>query len=206
MAGKQILEIPFTHNDRQGMIKIQYDVNSDAKKSGFDILKHLVPDVNMCLGYPTMNAVIKKYAGTGYRKYCGWIQIVTEQFYSCINSTTPDKTVMFIDVTQNMKNNGIPFFSFGYPAEIFDAPCNNLDTYSKLVWIADTFLITMPSFVNQEKIEYLAGFKWGYEEYDLSEKPHVKIYPIQETASDSWNKHLELIKRDYPKWDFIKSK
>lgn len=51
------------------------------------------------------------------------------------------------------------------PSRFFDAPCNNYYEGAKLVWKADTFLVSMPSYVNNERISFLAGFQWGFKEY-----------------------------------------
>lgn len=38
----------------------------------------------MCIGYPTMNAYVKEYSGTGYYTASAWIHIITSKYYSSL--------------------------------------------------------------------------------------------------------------------------
>ena len=107
-----------------------------------------------------------------------------------------------VDISPNMRKLGVPFFAFGYPAEIYDAPCNNLGESAKLEWIADTFLVTQPSRVNDDTISCLLGFRWGYEESDIDGKRNVKILPLEILDCSTWNGHLPLLKENFQNWKF----
>lgn len=114
----------------------------------------------------------------------------------------PYKVEIEVDLPDNMRKLGVPFFGIGYPAEIYDAPCNNLGGDAKLEWTAETFLVTQPSPINNNIISYSAGFRWGYEEWDASGKRNVKILPIEKIDSSSWNGHLPMLRRDFSNWKF----
>lgn len=196
------IQIPFTLNYKSGMVEVCYEENTNANKSGFDLLKGLPFDVEMCKGYPTMKAYIKDYEGTGYYNSSAWIQIVTDKYYLSLEDKKPCKVISEVDVHDNMRKLGVPFFSYGYPAEIYDAPCNNLGSYAKLDWIADTFLVTQPSRINDETISYIAGFRWGYEEWDIEGKRNVKIIPIEVTDCSEWKQYLPMLKEQFVNWIF----
>lgn len=195
-----MLQIPFVLNSKQGNVEVCYEVNNSASKSGFDLFKKLGFDVKMCIGYPTMHAYIKNYAGTGYYTSSAWIQIITDKFYESLDDNLPVQEVSEVDVHPNMRKLGVPFFSFGYPAEIYDAPCNNLGEYKRLKWIADTFLVTQPSRINNDTISCLLGFRWGYEESDKDGIRQVKVFPIEVIDKSVWSKHIPLLREHFPDW------
>lgn len=196
-----VKQIPFVLNGRKGIVEVYYEENKSADKSGFTLLKELGLgfDANMCIGYPTMRAYIKDYEGTGYYTSSAWIQIITDRFYSSLHDDSPAKVVTGVDVGNNMRKLGVPFFAIGYPAEIYDAPCNNLGKYTRLKWVADTFLVNQP---NDDTISYVLGFRWGYEESDIEEKRHVRILPLEVIDYSSWNKHLPMLKESFIHWRF----
>lgn len=134
------IPIPFTLNNKIGTVEVFYEENKSSNKSGFDLLKGLPFNMEMCRGYPTIKAYIKDYEGTGYYSSSAWIQIITDKYYVSFKDDRPCKILSEVDINDNMRKLWVPFFAFGYPAEIYDAPCNNLGSYAKLEWIAHTFL------------------------------------------------------------------
>lgn len=196
------IQIPFTLNNKDGALEVRYEENKDSSKSGFDLLTGVGFDIEMCIGYPTMNAYVKEYSGTGYYTASAWIQIITSKRYSSLDDKEPYNVETTADIQDNMRKLGVPFFAIGYPAEIYDAPCNNLGGAARLEWVADTFLVTQPSAINNNVILYSAGFRWGYEEWDVEGKRNVKILPIEKIDSSSWKGHLPMLKRDFPNWKF----
>ena len=198
------LHIPFIHNNKKGLVEVKQEENSNPIQSGCDIiLEQFNLDTNIFIGYPTMHAYFKEFEGFGITKYCGWIQVITLEFYSSGDADIPMEIVTHVDVTPNMHENGTPFCGYGYPADIYDAPCNNFSDCVKLKWIADTFLVSMPSFLNDEKISYIAGFRWGYQDSHSEHNHLVELLPIKTIDADSWNCHLQLLKQDFPKWNFV---
>ncbi len=201
MMNNPVMQIPFTSFNKQGSIEVIYQTNTSPVTSGFDILADIVPDLDMCLGYPTVHASVKEYPGPGYNRYCGWIQVLQMEFYS-ESGGKPDDIHYDLDVMPMMKENGLPFFAYGYPAVLFDAPCNNFFDGPKLVWKADTYLVNMPSYINNNSISYLAGFRWGYTEYNSEGKKHVEIAPLEQIDRASWEQHFEMLGREFPNWRF----
>jgi hypothetical protein len=107
-----------------------------------------------------------------------------------------------VDAHPTLAELGVPFFAFGFPPEVFDAPCNNLNGLAKLEWVADTFLVTLPSRANDNTIARVAGFGWGYIEYDLDGKRQVEMNPLAITDPATWNHHLPLLTSDFRNWKF----
>ena len=194
--------IPFALNGKPGVLEVCYETNRSLIASGFDLLAGCGFDVNLCLGYPTMRAYVRHYEGTGYYTSSAWIQIITRREFVSAEAETPAAIVASVDVNDTLGELGVPFFAMGYPAEIYDAPCNNLGDWGKLEWLADTFLVTMPSRINANTIAPLAGFRWGYTEYDLDGKRHVEIHPLVVPEISQWQHHLPLLRSACGLWKF----
>lgn len=201
-----VTNIPFELNRKPGVLMVHYEANQSAVKPGFDLFAGIGFDINMCIGYPSMRACIKSYAGTGYATACAWIQIVTRREFASLEALEPAAIVPSVDTHPTLDELGVPFFAYGFPAEIFDAPCNNLNGLAKQEWIADTFLVTMPTRVNEYTISRIAGFRWGYTEYDLDGKRQVEISPLVVTDPAAWNQHLPLLQSQFGQWSYDESK
>lgn len=197
-----IATIPFVLNRKPGVLTVDYQANQSAAKSGFDLFAGIGFDVNACVGYPTMHARLDSHHGTGYAAACAWIQIVTRREYASLEAAAPSAVVPSVDTHPTLAELGVPFFAFGFPPEIFDAPCNNLNGLAKLEWTADTFLVTLPSRANDYAITRVAGFRWGYIEYDLGGKRQVELNSLGVTDQAAWNAHLPLLGREFGHWKF----
>jgi len=187
-----ILEIPYKQNEKSCLLYVEYGVNTDPITSGFEIVKNLVPDLNICIGYPTMHAFVKEHEGYGFCKYCGFIQVVTMK--------SENENIKIVDVPQSM--NDIPFFAYGYPGEIYDAPVNNYGLGNELEWTAKTFVVDMPSFINDNYISFLAGFKWGYTESNSDNEKKIELMPIEMINKANWIQEIPFLKENYPNWNF----
>jgi hypothetical protein len=195
-----VTAIPFELNHKFGVLSVCYEANQSAAKSGFELFAGIGFDVNLCLGYPTMRAFVSSYEGTGYYTASAWIQMVTRREFASVESIAPMAIVTDVDVHPTLEELGVPFFGMGFPAEIYDAPCNNLGNLGKLEWIADTFLVTMPSRINNNTVSRIAGFSWGYCEYDLDGKRQVEIRPLVVTQVSEWAQHLPVLRGRFGKW------
>ena len=193
----KVLDIPFTLCGIPNLIEVVYKANESAAESGFDAL-NLPFDPNLCIGYPTMHAYIKNMANTGYRRHCGWIQIIKKEYYSSEALDAPDNVSLVIDTIDPVNI----YFAYGYPAEIYDAPCNNLGSNAKGTWTAYTYLVEIPTRMNNNKLSFLAGFSWGYHEALIDNKLDVTIQSINEINSKQWREHTYLMKEHYPQYVF----
>ena len=195
--------IPFSLNGRGGSMTVSYGRNEDPVSAGFDIIPGLGFDIGLSRGYPALQAVIDTYHGSGYRTFCGWLQVVTGAYYdSSDTGQAPVETSVFADTAPSMKDLESPFISFGNLPQFFDAPCKNLYGHAQLRWVADTFLTTVPKRSRDEEICRVLGFRWGYVEYDTPEQRPVSLLPLEVTAAQAWNGLLPFLKEKFPKWRF----
>ena len=197
-----VTTIPFELKHKLGVLEVRYGANRSISESGFDLFAGFGFDVNFCLGYPMMRAFIGSYEGMGYYAASAWIQIITRQEFNQIASAVPTAIITDVDVHPTLEELGVPFFAMGFPAEIYDAPCNNLGKLEKLDWTADTFLVTMPGRINNNTISRIAGFRWGYCEYDLDGKRQVEIKPLAVTQVSEWDQHLPVLQSKFGKWNY----
>ncbi|MCL1849432.1 MAG: hypothetical protein FWF83_07165 [Clostridiales bacterium] len=195
---KTTLHIPFTLRGIPNTIEVQYYANEDAHASGLDALQ-LPFDHRLCVGYPVMHAWISHMPNTGYRRYCGWIQLIEREYYSHNSLNEPDECGLSIDAPDPEAS---VFFAFGYPAEIFDAPCYNLGSNSKGIWTAYTYLVDMPSRMNEGILSLLTGFQWGYHE-ELSEgKLVVELQDLKVIDETQRKAHVDFLSGALPKIRF----
>lgn len=185
------IRVPFTLMERQDEFVVEYNENVSAEESGFDALQDLPFDCNCCIGYPTLHAYFEHMKCTGYRRYCGWIQLIERQDFNQIDGVEVCSKSLCIDVSEERRKAGIPYFASGYPAELYDAPCKNLGGSSKLIWTAYTYFVEMPSRMNHNQTSYLAGFSWGYME-DITGT--VKLLDFRLLSQDQWIVHDRFLK------------
>jgi hypothetical protein len=197
-----VTAIPFELNGKSGVLEVACEPNRSITGSGFDLLAGCGFDVNMCLGYPTMRAYVRSYEGAGYYTASAWIQVITRREFASLDAVEPTAVVATVDAHDLLAELGVPFFAMGYPAEIYDAPCNNLGPWARLQWLADTFLVTMPSRINDHTIAPVAAFRWGYTEYDLDGRRHVEVHPLAVPDDSQWQSHLPLLRRECGNWTF----
>ena len=197
-----IKSIPFKLQGYDGKVSIYYGVNDDPIRVGFDALPGIRFNIDACRGYPVIHARIEDYAGSGYRTLCGWIQIVTSVYRDARDSQQPrSETFVSADVAPAFDANDIPFATYGFLPQLFDAPCLNLGDHTELRWTADTFLTTVPVRSRDEEIAWLSGFRWGYIENDRpDEKP--TLLPLEVTDQQIWNHHVDYLREQYRTWKF----
>ncbi len=197
-----ITKIPFVLNSKPGTLEVEYKPNQSIEDSGFDLLAGFGFDVNMAIGYPTMRGTVSEYAGSGYYTASAWIQVITRQEFDTVDAEQPARIITSVDVNDTLYDLGVPFFGMGFPAEIFDAPCCNLGEAKKLAWIADTFFVTQPSRINDHTICWLAGYQWGYIEYDPAINREVEILPLKITEEAQWHAHLPVLQSGFSAWQY----
>jgi hypothetical protein len=194
--------IPFSLKGYNGKVSVYYGANEDPKKVGFDSLPGLNFEIDRCRGYPVMHARIDNYGGSGYRTFCGWIQIVTSIYFdSHDRKISNQETFVSMDVPPAFQELDIPFVSYGIMPQIFDSPCLNLGEYAELRWTADTFLTSIPTRSREEEVSWLLGFRWGYIENDMPGAKPI-LLPLEMTDPQVWNSFLPYLKEQYRSWKF----
>jgi hypothetical protein len=173
-------------------LSVEYRENISPSESGFDVLNVPFP-VDKCIGYPVLHAYFEHMQLTGYKRYCGYIQLV--QRTEIINGTENAKKLLSLDVCDYFSAIGNPYFPYGYPATLYDAPCSNLGSCDKLIWKAHTYLVDLPTRMNKNKLTYLTGFSWGYIE-DISGP--LGLLDFEPLSESDWQKHYDFIVGKYP--------
>ena len=189
VLGRPALTLDFRLRGYNGRVAVAYEENRDPHHVGFDALG-LPFDLALTVGYPTCRATVE-YAGPGYRAYMGWIQLVTNH-----DSTTGAETVSN-DVLPIHRDIDSPFATFGVAPTFFDAPAN--PDHDAEDWIADTFLVACPDVARTRSVAALLGFRWGYA---LRER-HAQPLPVERINSNVWDRHLLLLRTQYPMWEFL---
>ncbi len=111
--------ITFNLRGKENQIFIDYQKIPNARESGFAALK-LPFDVNECVGYPMLHAFFDHMNLFGYERYCGWIQVIERRDYADMNAGEPTAVSFELDIPEEMRKHKIPYFAYGYPAELFD--------------------------------------------------------------------------------------
>lgn len=183
------IELPVLLYGQREILTVEYEPNDGPVRSGFDLLDVPFPK-EACLGYPTLHAYFSKMQQTGYKRYCGFLQLVER-------TEDGKRQTLSIDVDPFSRQIGNPYFSYGYPASLYDAPCKNLGNAEELVWKAYTYLVEMPGRLNQNNLRFLAGFSWGYVENTEGVQSLLDFCPL--TALDFSN-HLCWMHTEHPQF------
>ena len=125
-------------------------------------------------------------------------EMFSRPYFNSLGDDVPTSTDMCIDF-------GNPFFAYGYPSEIYDAPANNLGNYAKMNWVADTFLVPLPARWNQHSISFLCGFRWGYDDALADGKHDIHLHTLQTLDKQAWSAVLPLLRTQCPGHTFIES-
>lgn len=174
------ITIPFTLHGIEENLTVEYTQGTDPREIGYDALQGFPIDKICCIGYPVMHGYFEHMNATGYRRSCGFIQFVERiENYG-------ENRELSIDVSDENLGKGNPYFAYGYPAEIFDAPCCNLAGCRHLKWTAYTYLVDLPSRMNGNKLKFLGGYSWGYEE---DENGPQRLLPLEILTENDWEKH-----------------
>lgn len=183
------LSIPFHLRGYDGRVAVYYEANTDPARTGFDAL-HLPFDLALTLGYPTLRATVE-YAGTGYRAYMGWIQLITNR------DPATGACEVSVDLPPIAHGTDIPFAEFGPAPTFFDAPAN--PDHVTEDWIAETFLAVCPDIARTRRVAALLGFRWGY---TLRERKPA-LLPLERLHAIAWDGSLGQLRAQYPTWEFL---
>lgn len=171
---------------------VEYEKGKSAHKAGFDAVSGF--DVNQinCINYPTMHGYFADMKLTGYRRYCGIIQLIERtEYYTDVNKNNVELTFDIPDQERPFIN---PYFTYGYPAEIYDAPCSNLNGCDKLQWKAYTYIVDPSSRLSNFKLDFLGGYSWGYLE---DKNGPLDILPFDVLNKEIFEQQIEYLVNYY---------
>lgn len=185
--------LPFTLNGRPGRLALEYLPSDDIERTGFDMFDPSDFDPRLTIGYPTMRAWVHDYRGTGYRTASAFIQWIDTRRgrRDPVETRELDRSGVFGDI-------GMPFFSYGYPANLYDAPAHNMHGAEWMSWVATTWFVTMPARWTDHEVRPILGFQWGYEDDETG----VTTMPLRHLTNSSWNDSLRWLQRESPKFCF----
>lgn len=183
----------FTLNERPGRLAVEYRPNDSIEKSGFDMFDPSDFDPALAIGYPTLRAWVHDYEGTGYRTASAFVQWIDTE-----RRRADAVTARELDTSAVLRDQEVPFFSYGYPANIYDAPAQNMQDAAWMSWIATTWFVTMPARWTNQEVRPLLGFQWGYEE----DHANVNTMPLRHLAGEAWNRSLNWLRSSSPAFLF----
>lgn len=179
--------IPFSLRGVPGEIHVDYGVNEDPVRWGYDVLgPQFTPEA--ARGFPVIQASVQ-CARQGYAAEMAWIQIVR---YT-IHDTGEEETVF--DAAPQMGDMEMPFMAFGVRPTMFDAPMTDA---KDVTWDADTFLVHTPDAVLSRVIHATCGFKWGYRVVSHQ----ISLVPVVVADESDWDRNLASLRARYPSWSF----
>lgn len=178
---------PFRLRGKQGMVTVEYGVNEDPVRWGYDLLQLDVP-LDSVTGFPYCSASIA-FEGEGYAAVMGWIQLV--QF----SGTEQD---VIVDVAPALGDTGFPYLTWGLAPTFFDAPCTVASKHTGLIWTATTFLVASPDALMTRVVQPVCGYQWGYS------IPHEqpKLAPLTIVSPTSWDAACTSLRARFPTWEF----
>lgn len=181
----------FALRDTEGHVTINYSVNDNPQRWGFDLLGlNLAPDA--AKGFPVIQAKVA-FSREGYAGLLGWVQVVD---YTVVRDDVPEELVWVVpDVAPQLRDANTPYLAFGIEPIMFDAPAF---TEKDVDWTARTFLTYTPDCLITTVVEPLCGFRWGYVIRDGVVTPKT----LAPCSHDDWIDSRRLLQVRLPTWTF----
>ena len=170
-----------------GHVHIDYEVNEDPARWGFDLLG-LELDTQVARGFPVTRASVE-YPAEGYRGYLGWIQVVA---YDVIRGSETSSTEL-VDVAPQLLETSVPYLAFGVEPALFDAPAFSEGNVN---WTARSFLTAVPDLLMTPSVGPVCGFSWGY----TIEDGNVELAPLRACDRDDWSTATRVLSERVPGW------
>jgi len=178
---------PFRLRGKPGMVTVEYGVNEEPTRWGYDLLDLDFP-LESVKGFPYCSASVA-FEAEGYAAILGWIQIV--QFSGTENN-------VIVDVAPQLIETGFPYVTWGLAPTFFDAPATVASKHKGLIWTASTFLVASPDALMTRVVQPVCGFQWGYTIPD----DHPKLSPLTVASAATWEYACTILRERYPTWEF----
>ena len=173
------VHLEFTLRNHPGMVDVIVEANLQPEALGSSA------DAK---DFPVCTAVVD-YAGNGYLRAMGWIQLV------CSSDNSSGGAGFEMDPYEPLGQLTHPFCWFGFAPMLFDAPSRS--SRQDLDWVAHSFL-GFVSDMEQPRICAATGFSWGFR----IRSGKIVIAGPKVLSPSSWDKHLALLDREHPTWHF----
>ncbi|MFA5007420.1 MAG: hypothetical protein WC509_08180, partial [Candidatus Izemoplasmatales bacterium] len=169
-------DIRFELNGEEGELSVVFGEITHPDLVGFEVVKGEGFDAKTSEGFPFMRATVADFPTKGYRTLSAFIQTTQSKYYDAVDDMMPGLNEKSVDVAPLMRERNFPFFAYGFPASIFSARHSDIRTYAKLNREINTFLVSFPNPGNEQRIECLAAFSWGFVEWiDERGRHNVKV-------------------------------
>lgn len=188
--GLDTITIPFRLRGAQGQATVQYGVNEDPVRWGYQVLGLDWYRAELVRGFPVMQATVD-YPAEGYAAELGWIQIVR---YEVRDPGEEERTTVF-DVPPQLAETETPYAAFGVRPTFFDAPATDA---KNVTWEADTFLVYTPDAVLSRILRQICGFRWGYRVQDGV----VLLNQLSIAEPSDWDRNLSELRQRFGTWTF----
>jgi hypothetical protein len=188
MSDDDDLRIAFSLRGIAGLIAVSVTRNTDPDAIGYSLLSGGLP-TNAARGFPVCRATVA-YPAQGYAAVFGWTQMV--------RSTDSAHDRFEMDPIALYQQIPTPYAWFGVRPEFFDAPSR--DSRYDMTWEAHSFLCVSPDAVITRHVQAIAGFSWGFAVTGAD----IMFAPPAALPPQAWDRHLDLLRTDYPQWTFDK--
>jgi hypothetical protein len=180
----------FTLREVAGRVDIDYSVNEDPARWGFDLIG-FEELLDLPRGFPVIEARTA-YPAPGYRGLLGWVQVVSWQDPT---ATEPETTWIVPDVAPQAIGANSPYLTFGIDPVFFDAPATDQPDSD---WLARAFLTCTPDLLMTPVVEPVLGLAWGY---DIAQG---KVTPkdLRPAGTDDWREIRKMLGIRLPMWTF----
>jgi hypothetical protein len=174
-----MMRLEFKLRDHPGFIDVTIDANLHPEALGCSVAAE---------DFPVCTAIVE-YAGKGYMRAMGWIQLV------CSSDNSSGGSGFEMDPYDPLGTLAHPFCWFGFAPTLFDAPWRH--PRRDLDWTAHSFLGFI-SGSNQPEICAVTGFSWEFQ----IRSERISIADPKMLRASSWDEHLPVLQREYPAWHF----
>jgi|GEM_PF-1640361 len=199
-------DLTFEQAGEEGTLTVVFGEITHPDLVGFEVVKGEGFDAQASVGFPFMRATVTDFPTKGFRTLNAFIQTTQSKFYDAVDDMMPGLNEKAIDIGPFFRDKGVPFYAFGFPASIFSARHTDIRNFAKLNREINTFLVTFPNPGNDDAIECLAAFSWGFVEWiDERGRHNVKVQTAKPINREHWNNSLELLQRTFPNYKFVRA-
>jgi hypothetical protein len=174
------VRLEFGLRQARGWVDITVEPNTNPEALG---CSPRARDFPVCLATVT-------YPGKGYKAALGWVQLVR----STDGASAGEEFEM--DPFEPLGQASHPFCFFGFVPTLFDAPSR--PARREMDWTAESFLCFIADSPGGREARAILGFNWGFRIRQAT----VSLHSPTSLAAVEWNKHLALLHREHPAWDF----
>jgi hypothetical protein len=198
------MTVPFNLFGEPNVLTVEYGEITSPEKVGFEISKSDAFDFSLSIGFPFMHAYVDSFPKNTYRNLVAFIQTTQSKYFTEVDDMIVSLNEKAVDIPPFQREKQFPFCAVGYPADIYSARFSDLRHFAKLSREINTFLVTFPNPSNNNTVNCLAAFSWGFVEWTEKGKHHVKLLSFKKLNFAYWNHALELLDREFASFEYVR--